>query len=93
QFDKIANENHRSIHWTESKAALVELIYALHATKAISGGQISLNKIFEMIMSCNTNFVNPFLFSKKKFKSVQYLDYFLSNIIIFIYISIICFFF
>lgn len=45
QFDKIANENHRSIHWAESKAAIVELIYALHAAKAISGGQISLNKI------------------------------------------------
>lgn len=45
QFDKIANENHRSIRWTESKTALVELIYALHAAKAISSGQISLNKI------------------------------------------------
>ncbi|MEC5396147.1 RteC domain-containing protein, partial [Bergeyella sp. RCAD1439] len=36
---------HRPIHWTESKAALVELLYALHAAKAISSGQISLNKI------------------------------------------------
>ncbi|MDO5614775.1 MAG: RteC domain-containing protein [Cruoricaptor ignavus] len=45
QFGKIANENHRPIYWTESKAALIELIYALYATKAISGGQISLNKI------------------------------------------------
>ncbi|MDY3316403.1 RteC domain-containing protein [Riemerella anatipestifer] len=45
QFDKIANENHRPIHWTESKAVLVELLYALHAAKAISSGQISLNKI------------------------------------------------
>jgi len=38
-------ENSKDIFWTESKNALIELIYALYAAAAISHGKISVRKI------------------------------------------------
>lgn len=33
------------IHWTDSKSALIELIYALYASASVSNGRISLTKL------------------------------------------------
>jgi len=38
-------KNSKDIFWTESKNSLVELIYALHASGAISHGKIGIRKI------------------------------------------------
>jgi hypothetical protein len=35
----------KDIFWTESKNALIELIYALHCAESISGGKVSVRKI------------------------------------------------
>lgn len=49
-------ENSKDIFWTESKNSLVELIYALHASGAISHGKIGIRKIsllFQIIFRVN----------------------------------------
>lgn len=41
----------KDIYWTDSKNALIELVYALHATGAVSNGRVGITKlamIFEM---------------------------------------------
>jgi hypothetical protein len=43
-----------SLNWTESKAALVELIYALHSSHSINGGRVDIKriaKLFESVFS------------------------------------------
>ena len=42
----------KDVFWTDSKNALVELIYALHASGAISNGRVGISKmsmVFEII--------------------------------------------
>ncbi|SFO16810.1 RteC protein [Paenimyroides ummariense] len=44
----------KDIYWTHSKNALIELVYALHATGAVSNGRVGISKlamIFEMAFS------------------------------------------
>lgn len=44
----------KDIYWTDSKNALIELVYALHATGAVSNGRVGISKlamIFEMAFS------------------------------------------
>lgn len=41
----------RILKWTESKTALVELIYALHSTGALNNGQTDLKTITEVLQS------------------------------------------
>jgi len=41
----------KDIYWTDSKNALIELVYALHATGAVSNGRVGISKLavlFEM---------------------------------------------
>ena len=42
------NESSKDVFWTESKSALVELIYALYASAAVSHGKIGVRKISVM---------------------------------------------
>lgn len=35
----------KEFYWTESKNALIELLYALHAARSISGGRVGIRKI------------------------------------------------
>jgi len=44
----------KDIYWTDSKNALIELVYALHATGAVSNGRVGISKLamlFEMAFS------------------------------------------
>lgn len=56
ESDKLADEvsleaYSKDIYWTDSKNALIELVYALHATGAVSNGRVGISKLamlFEM---------------------------------------------
>jgi len=50
------------LEWTESKAALVELIYGLHESKCINGGRIGIRELVELV--------------KKLFPNVDLSDYY-----------------
>lgn len=50
------------LEWTESKAALVELLYALHESKCINGGKIDIRELAEL--------------AKKLFPNVDLTDYY-----------------
>ncbi len=39
----------KDLYWTDSKNALIELIYALHATQSISNGKIGIRKISNVL--------------------------------------------
>lgn len=44
----------KDIYWTDSKNALIELVYALHASGAVSNGRVGISKLamlFEMAFS------------------------------------------
>lgn len=49
--NKTGNLNNKSLKWTASKVALVELVYALHNEKAINNGEISLNECVKALES------------------------------------------
>lgn len=71
--DLIAQKPERSkdIYWTETKNALTELIYALHASGAISYGKISVRKIslmFQILFGITLNDIHH-TFHRMKTKS------------------------
>lgn len=41
----LPDSDSRDIYWTDSKSALVELIYAIYASRAISNGRIGISKL------------------------------------------------
>lgn len=44
--DKVALEEYsKDMYWTDSKNALIELVYALHATGAVSNGRVGITKL------------------------------------------------
>ncbi|RKT01809.1 RteC domain-containing protein [Chryseobacterium defluvii] len=46
EFSKSINyQNYHDLFWTDSKNALIELIYALHASRALSNGRLGISKI------------------------------------------------
>ena len=45
---QVKKTNSHQLKWTESKTALVELIYALHSTKSINKGRSEINKITQI---------------------------------------------
>lgn len=51
-----AQTNDKDFYWTDSKNALIELIYALYAAESISGGKIGIRKIsivFQVLFRIN----------------------------------------
>ncbi|MBT2621862.1 RteC domain-containing protein [Chryseobacterium sp. ISL-6] len=51
-----AQTNDKDFYWTDSKNALIELIYALYAASSISGGRVSIRKIsvvFQVLFRIN----------------------------------------
>ena len=67
------------LHWTESKAALIELIYALHEQKAFNGGKVDLKDIASFFQNVydfdNADMYRTFTELKSRKKSqTQFLD-------------------
>jgi len=44
-YSLLQNEELKDVFWTQSKNALIELVYALHACDSISQGKIGIRKI------------------------------------------------
>jgi len=74
------------VTWTDSKVALIELIYALHTTGSINNGKSdlkSLTQYFENVFNIELGEVyRPFIEIKgRKGNRVQYLDLLRKNMI------------
>lgn len=74
-----ADEVNKDISWTTTQNALIELIYALHASRSISYGKIGLRKIaliFEVLFNTPLNNIHH-AFHRMKSRSgsrTAYLD-------------------
>jgi len=68
-----------SLQWTESKTALVELIYALHASGSINNGQTEIRELsafFEQAFNIRiTDIYRTFLELKLRTIQTKYIDY------------------
>ena len=69
----------KKLEWTESKAALIELIYALHEQKAFNGGRVDLKDIASFFQNVydfdNADMYRTFTELKSRKKSqTQFLD-------------------
>lgn len=64
--------------WTESKAALVELIYSLHASKCINNGNIEIKEIanfLELLLGVDLgDFYHEFLQIKSRQNQTKFID-------------------
>lgn len=54
-LESFQSQSVSSHNWTASKVALAELIYALHATKAIDGGTINMKKLADLFSTIFPN--------------------------------------
>ena len=75
----------KSLEWTETKAALVELIYALHEQKAFNGGKAELKDIASFFQNVydldNSDIYRTFSEIKSRKKSqTQFLDELSNNL-------------
>lgn len=70
--------DHESTSWTQTKSAMIELIYGLHETRAIENGNITLKKlagIFERAFNISLgNFYDTFDWIASRSNQTTYLD-------------------
>lgn len=72
--EPLKSQKNSSLQWTGSKVALVELLYALHASGVLNNGKASLNKIAqsaEAIFNIQLNQPNRVFLEIKNRKSIE----------------------
>ena len=70
----INEEKQHFLKWTGSKVALVELLYAIHASQVINNGQVSINaiaKTAETVFDINLGQFNRIFLEIKSRKSIE----------------------
>lgn len=77
---KTTNPNSCNYCWTESKVALVELIYALHSARSINKGKIGIKEIahlFESIFNIELGDIYRIFLEvrSRKIEQTKYMDY------------------
>lgn len=79
-YPKIQNLDSFNLNWTESKVALVELIYALHSARSINHGKIGIKEIahlFESIFNIELGDIYRIFLEvrSRKIEQTKYMDY------------------
>lgn len=79
-YSKIQNLDSFNFNWTESKVALVELIYALHSSQSINKGRVEIKEIarlFEIVFNIQLGDIYRIFLEVRgrKIEQTKYMDY------------------
>jgi len=85
-YSKIQNLDSFNLNWTESKVALVELIYALHSSQSINKGRVEIKEIaqlFEIVFDIHLGDIYRIFLEvrSRKIEQTKYMDYLKDSLI------------
>ena len=85
-YSKVHNLDSFNFNWTESKVALVELIYALHSSQSINRGRVEIKEIarlFEIIFDIQLGDIYRIFLEvrSRKIEQTKYMDYLKDSLI------------